>query len=82
MAQAKEKTDVGGAAASHMTKKCPECYTYLALDADKCHACGKRVGAIDKLGFASKVTNVNSYLIALFFAAVFAAVMWIGFFAD
>lgn len=67
---------------SSLTKKCPACYTYLPLDADRCHACNVRVGAIDKLGFAAKVVNHRSYLIAAFFAVVFIAVLWIGFFAE
>jgi hypothetical protein len=82
MPKAKDKSPKSSAATYHMTKKCPECYTYLPLDADKCSACGKRIGPIDKLGFAQKVTNFRSYLIAAFFAAVFAAVLWVGFFTE
>jgi hypothetical protein len=49
----------------HMTKKCPYCYVYLQLHATRCTACNKRVGDVDKLGFASKPFDWYGYLIAI-----------------
>jgi hypothetical protein len=82
MTQPKHRREKDSPTTSHMTKKCPECYTYLTLDAVKCHACGKRVGPIDKLGFAGKLVNLRSYLVAIVFALVLVAVFWLGFFTE
>lgn len=66
----------------HMTKKCPECYVYLPLDARRCTACGTRVGPVDKLGHARRVVNVKAYLVAVCFALIFLGVLWWGFFTE
>jgi ribosomal protein L40E len=66
----------------HMTKKCPECFAYLPLQATTCTSCGKAVGPVNKLGHAAKPVNVRAYLIAAAAIAAFAAFVWWGFFTD
>lgn len=82
MGPPKPPVEKAASAGVHMTKKCPECFTYLPLDAGRCHACGSRVGPVDKLGHARKVANVRAYIVAVFFAAVVAGVLWLGFFTE
>jgi hypothetical protein len=67
---------------NYTTKKCPDCYTYLPLTADKCTTCKAKVGEVDKLGFASKPTDWRGYLIAAVSIAVFAVFVWWGFFRE
>ena len=57
--------------ASHVTKKCPSCYTYISLDAEICPSCKAKVGMVDKHGMASKRVDWGSYVICI--------VAWIGF---
>ena len=66
----------------HMTKKCPYCYAYLALQATQCSACMKRVGEVDNLGFAAKPFDWFGYTIAIVAIIVFCAFMWWGFFRE
>ena len=66
----------------YTTKKCPHCYTYLALDADRCTTCRAKVGDVDKLGFAAKPADWRAYLIAAASIAVFALFVWWGFFRE
>lgn len=66
--------------ASYLTKKCPFCFTYLPLSASKCKACHKRVGDVDKLGFAGKPTDWTGYFIAVAAIVGFCIFIWYGFF--
>jgi hypothetical protein len=72
----------GPASTSIETKKCPECYTYLAADADRCHVCGVRVGRRGKTGLASKPVNWKAYLISFLAWAAFALYIWWAFFSE
>ena len=72
----KEKTQV------HMTKKCPYCYAYLSLQSTRCPACDKRVGEVDKLGFASKPFDLTGYLVAIGAIIALCIFMWWGFFRE
>ena len=65
-----------------MTKKCPYCFTYLPLQATRCAACDKRIGEVDKLGFASKPFDWFGYTIAIVAMIVFIVFMWWGFFRE
>jgi hypothetical protein len=67
---------------SHMTKKCPYCNTYLPLRATKCNICKKRVGGVDKLGFAAKPFDWSGYLVAIFFILALCVFIWWGFFRE
>jgi hypothetical protein len=66
----------------HMTKKCPECFTYLPLNAKVCHACGKAVGRVTKLGLAETPTNVKGYVVACLAVLAFVIFVWWGFFTE
>lgn len=66
----------------HMTKKCPECFAYLPLQAKVCTSCGKPVGPVNTLGHAEKPVNVKGYLTAAAAILAFAAFVWWGFFTD
>ena len=66
----------------YATKKCPYCYTYLALNAKVCDACRKKVGEVDKLGFAKKLFDWFGYLIAILSIAGFIVFIWWGFFQE
>jgi uncharacterized protein (DUF983 family) len=47
------------------TKKCPYCYTYLKVEADRCDSCGKRIGEVDSVGWAKKPFDAAGYLLAV-----------------
>jgi hypothetical protein len=72
----------GGQTNIHMTKKCPDCFTYLPLDAAVCHSCGKAVGRVNRQGLAERPANVKGYLAAALAALAFAAFVWWGFFTE
>ena len=76
---AKSKRDIN-AEESHVIKKCPECYTYIPLDASKCPSCKARVGAVDKHGMASRYVNWGSYFMCIIAWAVLAIYVWYAFF--
>ena len=65
-----------------MTKKCPECFTYLPLSVKVCTSCGKAVGAVNKLGLAEKLPNVKGYLTAAAAILAFIIFVWWGFFSE
>ncbi len=67
---------------SYMTKKCPECYTYLPLHTTKCPSCKAKLGEVDKLGFATRPFDWAGYLIAILSIAGLAVFIWWGFFRD
>lgn len=60
-------------------KKCPYCYTYVAVKDMSCKACGKRIGVVDSSGWARKVLDWRAYLGAMVALAVFAAFFWWAF---
>ena len=47
----------------HVSKKCPNCYVHMHLDAEVCPSCKNKVGLIDKHGMATKRTDWVSYVI-------------------
>lgn len=71
-----------GAAPAHLTKKCPDCFAYLPLDADVCHGCGRPVGPVTPTGLARRPFNLKAYLAAAAAFAAFAAFVWWSFFSD
>jgi ribosomal protein L40E len=66
----------------HATKKCPECYVHLPLNARECHACKAKVGDVDKLGFAEKPVDWLGYLVAGVSILAFSVFMWWAFFRE
>jgi hypothetical protein len=80
MASSKPSSDAAARPAAHMTKKCPWCFTYLNLSDRTCHACGKKVGAVNKLGLATKPTDYRGYAVAAVCILVAAIFFWWAFF--
>ena len=76
---AKSKHDIS-AEQSHITKKCPECFSYIPLNALKCPSCKIRVGEVDKHGMATKHTDWGSYLICFLAWVGLAIYIWFAFF--
>jgi hypothetical protein len=67
---------------AHMTKKCPECFTYLPLESKVCHSCGHSVGPVTPLGLAEKPLNVKGYVLAAIAILAFIVFVWWGFFSE
>jgi hypothetical protein len=63
----------------YTTKKCPFCYVYMPLGAIQCPACKRKVGKIDKLGFATKPVDWRAYLYSLLAIVAFIVFMWWAF---
>lgn len=63
----------------YATKKCPFCYTHLPAVADRCTACHRKVGPVEKTGWAAKPFDWRAYLAAVVFVAAFAWFIWYGF---
>ena len=66
----------------YLIKKCPECYTYLPLDAQVCTACQAKIREVDKLGFANRPVDWWGYLIAAVSIGGFVVYMWWAFFRE
>ena len=66
----------------HLTKKCPECYAYLPLQAQVCTACNAKVGEVDKLGFAHRPFDWLGYLLAVVSIVGFTVFIWWAFFRE
>ena len=82
MAGSKRKGPADPSPNIHMTKKCPECFVYLPLNAKVCHSCGKSVGPVTKLGLAEKPPNIKRYVVAALAILAFIVFVWWGFFTD
>ena len=65
-----------------VTKKCPECYTYLPLHTKKCPSCNTKLGGVDKLGFAIRTFDWAGYVTAIIAIVGFVVFIWWGFFRD
>jgi hypothetical protein len=61
-------------------KKCPYCYSMLKLNADHCDICKKKVGAINRTGFAEKRIDWKAYASAILAFTAFIAYAWWVFF--
>ena len=58
-------------------KKCPFCFTHLAIDDEVCTACRKSVGKkVDKYGFAKKAVDWSSYFRALSMWLILGLYLW------
>ena len=62
------------------TKKCPECYTYIPIDAKVCPSCKTRVGKVTKGGMAARPTNWKTNVLCLIAWIVFALYIRYAFF--
>ncbi len=82
MANAEDQSYSRKKGSNYLTKKCPQCYTYLPLHAQECTSCKAKVGEVDKLGFAEKPFDWLGYVIAIVAIAGFAIFMWWAFFNE
>jgi len=64
----------------HITKKCPQCYTYIPLKAEICPSCKTRVGKVDRHGMATKRIEWTSYLICFLAWLAFGLYVFFAFF--
>lgn len=60
----------------YQVKKCPECFTALSIDADRCTSCNQRVGAVNDIGIAELPVDWMSYFNALLAASAFCFFIW------
>ena len=65
-----------------VTKKCPECFTYLSLNTTKCPSCNTKLGDVDKLGFAKRPFNWMGYLTAILSILGLCVFIWWAFFRE
>ena len=63
----------------HHAKKCPECMTYIPVDANVCPLCKKRVGKTTESGMGRKATDWKSYIMLLVSWAALAFYIWWAF---
>ena len=56
---------------SILTKRCPDCFVNLPLDAKECFSCHTRVGKPDKHGKAQKKPDWVAYIVCIISWAVF-----------
>jgi hypothetical protein len=82
MALIRKKGADAPSAHSHMTKKCPDCFAYLRLDAKTCPSCGKSVGSVMPTGLAEKPVDLKAYILAIGAACTFIVFIWWGFFSE
>ncbi|MBA3034986.1 MAG: hypothetical protein FP814_00675 [Desulfobacterium sp.] len=66
----------------YLSKKCPECLTYISLDEVVCPSCNIRVGKITKTGMAKRPTDWNSYFMFIIAVAAFSFYIWWVFISD
>ena len=59
-----------------ITKRCPECFTNLPVDADRCTSCNQKVGKVTDSGLAERPTDWMSYIMAIIAVGAFCYFMW------
>ena len=72
----------GSGSYGFVTKKCPECFSHLPLQTSKCPSCQTKLGAVNKIGFATRPFDWSGYLIAIISILGFCFFIWWGFFND
>jgi hypothetical protein len=63
----------------YATKKCPECLEILRIDEKICHRCKKKVGKVNKDGYAEKPINWRAYITCLMVWVMGALFFWWAF---
>jgi hypothetical protein len=63
-----------------VSKKCPYCFVYLPLQAERCHSCKRKVGQADDFGMARKPVDWKAYAICLVAWVAFVYYIWRVFF--
>ncbi len=61
------------------TKKCPDCFEVLVLDAKRCTYCNKRVGRVDRNGYARRPTDWKGYTYCILSWLLFGFYIWWAF---
>ena len=67
---------------THATKRCPECYEYMALHATRCPHCNIRLGDVEPHGMAKRRIKWKTYFSALVACAALAAYIYWAFFYE
>jgi len=67
---------------AYETKKCPECFTHLPLNAEKCSVCKTPVGAVNRHGTAKKPIDWRGYSICLLAWLILGIYIWWAFLKD
>lgn len=62
-----------------MTKKCPECMTSMPAAARRCPTCNKKLGEVNKLGFAKKPVDWFAYASTLIWVQGLCLFIWWAF---
>ena len=66
----------------HITKKCPECLSYIPLNAEVCDMCNHKVGEVLHYGMAKKRIDWKSYIICFLSWLAFGLYIWWAFFRE
>ena len=64
----------------YLTKKCPECYSYLLMQANECDVCETQVRIADNGGLAKKPINWMSYFHCFLAWLSLTLFVWLCFF--
>ena len=74
-------TEMNTANIQYTTKRCPECFADLPLDATVCDKCKKKVGNVNNIGFAEIRPVWFSYITFFLSLMLFGLFAWWGFIA-
>ena len=66
--------------APQVSKKCPQCYTHIPLDAEICPSCKNKVGLVDDHGMATRRIDWMSYIICFLAWLALGLYIWFAFF--
>ena len=64
------------------TKKCPECYSHIAIDAKECDVCKTKVGKRGKGEIADRPVNWKAYVECFLIWILLAVFLWWSFFKN
>jgi hypothetical protein len=65
---------------THSTKRCPECFIALQIDAKTCYSCNAKIGKGTVDGRARKPIDWLSYIVSLTLFFIFFIYIWWAFF--
>lgn len=69
----------GSSNTGYITKKCPECMEYMALNVEACPFCKLPVGKVNKHGMAARKTNWKANVTAIAAWLFFFLYIWWAF---
>ncbi len=64
----------------YASKRCPECYAYMALRVSQCPSCKSKLGEVDSHGMARRTVNWSAYLSAFLALLALGGYIWWAFF--